>query len=153
MEFGRSGNSKDLTMRFEDVPIVLVDDDDDDIFLLTEALRELGYTNRLIPFTSSVDFLKYFEKDSDSHVPAITIMDWNMPLLNGLDLLTRINKDYPHRKIFITILSTSRRESDRETAMHLGAYEYYVKPTNLEGLSTFWQHIIERAKKSGLYPF
>ena len=61
MEFGRSGNSKDLTMRFEDVPIVLVDDDDDDIFLLTEALRELGYTNRLIPFTSSVDFLKYFE--------------------------------------------------------------------------------------------
>ena len=57
------------------------------------------------------------------HHPDITLMDWQMPAMNGLDAMVAIRKEFPDAKIII--LTTY--ESDVKDAMKLGARAYLLK--------------------------
>ena len=60
------------------------------------------------------------------HRPDITLMDLQMPQMNGLDAMVAIRKEFPEAKIII--LTTY--ESDFQRAMNQGAQAYLLK-TNL----------------------
>ena len=57
------------------------------------------------------------------HRPDITLMDLQMPEMNGLEAMVAIRKEFPHAKIII--LTTY--ESDVGDAMKLGARAYLLK--------------------------
>jgi DNA-binding NarL/FixJ family response regulator len=57
------------------------------------------------------------------HRPDITLMDLQMPEMNGMDAMLAIQKEFPEAKIII--LTTY--ESDVEGAMKLGARAYLLK--------------------------
>ena len=57
------------------------------------------------------------------HHPDITLMDLQMPEMNGLDAMVAIRKEFPGAKIII--LTTY--ESDVQGAMKLGARAYLLK--------------------------
>ena len=57
------------------------------------------------------------------HHPDITLMDWQMPAMNGLDAMVAIRKEFPDAKIII--LTTY--ESDVKDAIKLGARAYLLK--------------------------
>ena len=57
------------------------------------------------------------------HRPDITLMDLQMPAMNGLEAMTAIRKEFPDAKIII--LTTY--ESDVQGAMKLGARAYLLK--------------------------
>ena len=57
------------------------------------------------------------------HRPDITLMDLQMPEMNGLDAMVAIRKEFPEAKIII--LTTY--ESDVQSAMKLGAQAYLLK--------------------------
>jgi len=57
------------------------------------------------------------------HRPDITLMDLQMPEMNGLDTMAAIQKEFPKARIII--LTTY--ESDLEGAMKLGARAYLLK--------------------------
>ena len=57
------------------------------------------------------------------HHPDITLMDWQMPAMNGLDAMVAIRKEFPDAKIII--LTTY--ESDVKDAVQLGARAYLLK--------------------------
>ena len=57
------------------------------------------------------------------HRPDITLMDLQMPEMNGLDAMVAIRNEFPKAKIII--LTTY--ESDVEPAMKLGAQAYLLK--------------------------
>ncbi len=65
----------------------------------------------------------------------LVILDWNMPVLNGLDTLKAIrkNKDYNH--ICILMISTEAEEKNIETALSIGAHGYLTKPFEPEELA------------------
>jgi DNA-binding NarL/FixJ family response regulator len=58
-----------------------------------------------------------------AHRPDITLMDLQMPAMNGLEAMAAIRKEFPEAKIII--LTTY--ESDVEGAMKLGAQAYLLK--------------------------
>ena len=58
-----------------------------------------------------------------AHRPDITLMDLQMPEMNGLDAMIAIRKEFPESKIII--LTTY--ESDVQGAMELGARAYLLK--------------------------
>jgi DNA-binding NarL/FixJ family response regulator len=57
------------------------------------------------------------------HRPDITLMDLQMPAINGLEAMVAIRKEFPQAKIII--LTTY--ESDVQDAMKLGAQAYLLK--------------------------
>ena len=58
----------------------------------------------------------------------IVITDINMPLMDGLELISLVRSSREHRFVPIIVITTEGAEADRVRAMALGASKYLVKP-------------------------
>ncbi len=58
----------------------------------------------------------------------IVITDINMPLMDGLKLISLMRAGGEHRFVPIIVITTEGAEADRQRAMALGASTYLVKP-------------------------
>ncbi|HEX4004645.1 MAG TPA: response regulator [Acidobacteriaceae bacterium] len=64
----------------------------------------------------------------------VALVDWNMPVMSGLDLLRAARAD-PDCDAMRIVMVTTEAENDRiETALLAGADEYLVKPFDEQGL-------------------
>ena len=67
-------------------------------------------------------------------LPAVVIVDWNMPELNGLDMVRAVRANPAWTDIRL-IMITSENELERvQTALEAGADEYIMKPFNRDVL-------------------
>jgi DNA-binding NarL/FixJ family response regulator len=60
-----------------------------------------------------------------SHRPDITLMDLQMPLMNGSEAILAIRKDFPDARIIV--LTTHRGDAQAARAIRAGAYGYLLK--------------------------
>ncbi len=58
----------------------------------------------------------------------ILITDINMPIMDGLKLVSLVRKDDTHKDIPIVIITTEGAQEDRQRALALGANAYITKP-------------------------
>jgi len=58
----------------------------------------------------------------------ILLTDINMPVLDGLKLISLVRQAGPHQRIPVVVITTEGAEADRKRAMALGATTYLVKP-------------------------
>ncbi|MBI3811486.1 MAG: response regulator [Nitrospirae bacterium] len=58
----------------------------------------------------------------------LIVADINMPLMDGLKLLSIVRKDPNHAHIPVIIVSTEGADADKEKGMQLGANAYLSKP-------------------------
>ena len=64
--------------------------------------------------------------------PDVALVDWNMPVMNGLQFVQSVRSDALHSKLPI-IMVTSETELDRmQLALEAGANEYVMKPFGKE---------------------
>ena len=109
--------------------VILVDDDEDDRFLVHQAFKAF----------SSIYLLQALEKpeelfqllDDSVVLPALILLDLNMPLMNGFEVLKQLRSRMAYAAIPIVILTTSEAESDRRLARDLGANSFITKPPTL----------------------
>ena len=72
-------------MPSEPLSILMVDDDSEDLELIGDAIRTVESDARLHMLTSSRSALEYL--DSTSELPCLIVLDYNMPEMNGAQLL------------------------------------------------------------------
>jgi two-component system chemotaxis response regulator CheY len=58
----------------------------------------------------------------------LVLTDINMPLMDGLKLISHIRQATDHRHVPIIVITTEGAAADRERALALGASAYLVKP-------------------------
>lgn len=58
----------------------------------------------------------------------ILITDINMPVMDGLKLVSLVRRDEVHKHIPIVIITTEGAAEDRQRALNLGANAYITKP-------------------------
>lgn len=58
----------------------------------------------------------------------IVITDINMPMMDGLKLITALRQGTATPSVPIVVITTESAEADRERAMTLGASAYLIKP-------------------------
>src|ERR1044072_3227448 len=58
----------------------------------------------------------------------IIVTDINMPIMDGLKLVTRVGSDPVHKDPRIGIITTEGSQEDRQRALQLGANAYITKP-------------------------
>jgi len=64
--------------------------------------------------------------------PDVIVLDVKMPEMDGIEVLKRIKKAYPH--VEVVILTGHANEQDEQRARELGAFDYLKKPADLEAL-------------------
>jgi len=113
--------------------VILVDDDEDDRFLFQQAFRAYTPNYLLQALENGVELFQHLE-DSLA-LPALIILDLNMPLLDGFEVLSRLRTHPTYCLIPIVILTTSDAETDRRRAQELGANRFLTKPPSLQELT------------------
>ncbi len=106
--------------------IYLIDDDNSMRDSLARMLRDVGYTVQ--DFESATSFLQ----NSLPVAPAVIVLDMQMPDVNGLDLMERLEK--LGRKTPIVFLSGQSHPQQIVKGLKKGALDFLFKPFNIDEL-------------------
>jgi two-component system chemotaxis response regulator CheY len=61
-------------------------------------------------------------------IPDLALIDWNMPIMDGLEFVTRVRADPRLRPMTLIMISTESEHSQLVRALAAGAHEYVIKP-------------------------
>ena len=122
--------------------ILLGEDDLDDQELLTEVFSTADESIRLLFVDSGKQVLSLLEKLGNEHLPCLIILDYNMPGLNGADILRELNSNDRYAHIPRIIWSTSGSETFKNKCLELGAVDYVIKPSNIKDLVETAQYML-----------
>jgi len=110
--------------------ILLADDDRVSRKKVSEKLREWNHE-----VTEAVDGVQALHALSQDQSPNIAILDWNMPLMDGLDLCRYVrNNRKGHEYLYILILTGKTETHHLIEALDAGADDYIRKPCNTDEL-------------------
>ena len=114
-----------------DYKILVVDDDPEDHFIMQEYFTEAGLGDAVVFRENGEEALNYLGELPLDGLPALIVLDLNMPVLNGLQTLTMLKGLPDLRHIQVVIYSTSNNEHERQQCLERGARDYFVKPFTL----------------------
>lgn len=123
--------------------ILLVEDNPDDVELTKRAFNKSNVANELMVARDGEEALEMLH-GGDRIVPAVVLLDLNLPKIDGLEVLRRIRADERTRLLPVVILTSSREESDLIKGYSSGANSYIRKPVDFE-------KFIEAVQSMGLY--
>lgn len=115
--------------------IMLVEDNRGDAMLASRAFKNAQIENRVtIAQTAekALHMLRLEGEYSDLPRPDIILLDLNLPMMSGKDLLAILKADEDLRNIPVIVLSSSAAEVDVAESYGLHASAYVVKPLSLE---------------------
>jgi two-component system, chemotaxis family, chemotaxis protein CheY len=69
-------------------------------------------------------------------LPDIALIDWNMPVMNGLEFVTACRANRAYRGISLMMVTTESEYSQIVRALAAGAHEYLIKPFDSSALSS-----------------
>ncbi len=109
-----------------------------------EAFRDANMAVHLHVANDGVEamaFLKHQGIHADSPRPDLTLLDLNMPKMDGRQVLALIKKDESLKTMPTVILTTSSSEEDIAKSYHLQANCYLVKPVQLDAFENLVKSI------------
>lgn len=109
--------------------VLLVENDEADVILTREALKEAGLRVRLRVTTNPLDALESL-LDASRPLPALVLLDLNMPPMNGLEVLHALRAEKRTSRLPVVIVTTSAASADVQRSYALGANAYVTKPAN-----------------------
>ncbi|MEH6679181.1 MAG: response regulator [Sediminicola sp.] len=133
--------------------ILLVEDNEGDILLTQEAFRERKIVNKLSVVRNggdAVDFLFKEGQFAEAERPDLILLDLNLPVKSGIEVLQMLKSRKETRKIPIIVLTTSSSQKDIDKAYFHHANSYITKPLDLEEfmqaifkIEEFWIQLIK----------
>ena len=126
--------------------ILAADDDLEDLELIEDAFSSLEPDIALHKVTNGKAVIEYLNNQSDSDLPCLIILDYNMPELKGSEVLAEISKDKRYERIPKLVLSTSSAPIHIHECLINGAAEYYVKPNSLRELESIARKMLSFCK-------
>ena len=119
--------------------LLVVEDSDDDFDALERTCRRVGFRGSLRRFTDGESALAHMRSlDWDSpgkeDLPAIIILDLNLPGMDGRELLVELKGDPVLRVVPVVIYTTSGAAADVASCYLHHANAYQVKPMDVAQL-------------------
>ncbi len=128
--------------------ILYIEDDPDDIYIFADVL-EKSALNRydLVTFNNGSDALEYLKAiDSEKELPDVIILDINMPKMDGLETLGKIQKERMLKEIPSFILTTTNNPEFKLQSRLLGCKGYYPKPARFKDFEKIIDEILNAVK-------
>lgn len=122
--------------------ILLGEDDIDDEELLKEIFATIDDSFSLLFINNGRGILSALHKMGDSELPSLLILDYNMPALNGAEILRELQSQPRYQSIPKVIWSTSASNTYKKSCLALGARDYVIKPSNMDDLKKVVKHML-----------
>jgi CheY-like chemotaxis protein len=122
------------------VTMLLVEDDPGHARLIEKNLRRANITNQIIVADDgqkAVDFLFSQGEYAGESLPAqlLVLLDLNLPVLDGYEVLQRMKNDTRTKSIPVIILTTTDDPQEISHCYELGCNVYVTKPVNYDKFS------------------
>lgn len=106
-----------------DYNVLIVEDSPTMRQLIAFALKRIRGV-RIVEANDGVDGLKKLSSERFD----LILTDINMPIMDGLKLVSLVRNDANYKTIPIVVITTEGAQEDRERALALGANDYITKP-------------------------
>ena len=135
----------------KEVHILLVEDNEGDIVLTLEAFEESKIKTRISVVKNGKDALHFLlnqEEFKDVDKPDLILLDLNIPIFSGMEVLKKVKEHSVLKKIPIIILTTSSNPNEISHAYENHANSFVTKPINMTdfiktvlSIEEFWLQI------------
>jgi two-component system chemotaxis response regulator CheY len=120
---------------------LVVDDSRAVRMILSKTLKELGYEVR--EAANGREALEVMAAEQTK--VSLVLADWNMPEMNGLDLLKALRRQPELASLVVVMVTTETELSQMMAALEAGANEYVMKPFTRDIL-------VEKLQMAGVHP-
>lgn len=128
----------------QDSRFIVIDDFATMRKIIKKVLSELGYTN-IDEAEDGAKALPMIQKASSSGQPyQCIISDWNMPNMQGIDLLKACKADGALKDIPFMLVTAEGEQKQIVEAAKAGVSDYVVKPFNAQTLKEKLQKVYDR---------
>lgn len=134
------------------VEILLVEDNPGDVRLTIEAFKDAKVRNNLTIAADGIEalaILKKAEPYANAAKPDLILLDLNLPLKDGREVLAEIKADEVLKRIPVVVLTTSHADEDILKSYQLNANCYITKPVDLDqflkvvkSIESFWLEVV-----------
>ena len=125
-------------------PKVFIVDDDPTFVKLLEHQMETAKFTPIETYISGEECLKNMY-----HKPKLVLLDFSLGGLNGLDVLTKIKKEFP--KTVVVMLTAVEDVEVEQRCLEAGASNYIRKDP--DGLERLQNEVLPKYKSGGLFSF
>ena len=104
--------------------VLVVDDSPTMRRIVVQMVKRLGY-GEVVEAGDGQEALSRLQAEADI---GLVLSDWNMPIMNGLELVQAIRADANYAKLPVLMVTTRNMKEDIVIAMKAGVNNYITKP-------------------------
>lgn len=126
------------------VNILMIEDNPADVRLTKEALKQSKIIKSWNDVNDGVKALSFLRKEGiykNKPNPDLIILDLNMPMKDGRELLAELKEDHNFKHIPVVILTASKAEDDIVNCYNSHANCYITKPVEFNQFIKFVKYI------------
>jgi CheY-like chemotaxis protein len=127
---------------YDPTTILLAEDNPQDVRLLQYALSQLDTSVNLLHYLNGQVLLDAIPELYAASV-ACVLVDLNMPLVDGFELISRLRAHEDFRFVPIVVFTNTNSNEERLRCYKLGANAYVPKPLEIEELVEAVKHIFD----------
>ena len=123
----------------EQITILIADDDDGHAHLIQRRFKEVGVFNPVIRFRDGDEAWNFVSGRSEPRLEPerhyLLLLDISMPVMDGIEVLTRMKADPCLKSIPIIMLTTTDDPKEIGRCYELGCNVYITKPVDYESFA------------------
>ena len=130
--------------------VLIVEDDPDDQKTISRAFAEVGPHYNIGFLNDGKMLIDRLQSYADNELPSLIVLDYNMPLLNGLETLRVLELDQRFNKIPKIIYSSSSQNYIKNLCYSANAKAYVTKGLTMDEIKENIQEMLSFARSNNI---
>ena len=132
--------------------ILLVEDNEDDVVLTRRGFKQTRLAVNVHHVPNGKECMGFLRKEglyAQVPTPDLILLDLNMPIMNGREVMAELVADETLKHLPVAILTTSNDEKDVLTMYRLRCSSYIVKPIDFDqfvrvvrAITDYWFNVV-----------
>ena len=133
------------------ITILIAEDDPDDFAFISDACKQILPLVSLIWAQNGKEVFSELAKCHERSLPYLISLDFNMPYLNGLQVLKMLKGNDRYKNIPAVIYSSSINEQYKEEVLESGAAAYLTKGSSIRQIENDVREMLNTSPAIGAH--